>query len=532
MEREKGHDAKVLLLATAQPTGPQRRFAFALAVCLIVVFAGAASFAAVPLWQVYPVVPGLLATCFLSDVITATLLFSQFAIIQSRALLALASGYLFTALIVVPITLTYPGLFTPTGLLGAGLQTASWLYISWHFGFPATVLAYALLKERNATVSIPVRSAIRWSIAIATVSVGALTLLFTRGNDIVPRLALNATALSPLSFYLGSALVLFTAAVLGLLWVRQRSVLDLWLLIATLAFLLETVMSAVLVSARFTVGFYVGVVLLLFNATIVMVILLAETTRLYGQLIRSNADLQRERRNKLFNLEAMAAAISHEVRQPLGAILTNSEVAAMSISRAPPDLESAAEALGDIASDVRRANDMFRSVGDLFKRPDQGLAPVDVNGIVTEALRMLRTEIEAHGINVHVSLTSGLPTIAGHRGQLLEVVINLIRNAIDAMSGIERDRVLTIESQVDDPGAVSLTVRDTGPGIAPDKTEEIFDAFVTTKSWGTGLGLAICRRIIEGHGGLISASSAREKPGAVFQLTIPTNPTNPSMTST
>jgi signal transduction histidine kinase len=149
---------------------------------------------------------------------------------------------------------------------------------------------------------------------------------------------------------------LFTAVTFGLLWVRQRSVLDLWLLIATLSFLLETMMSAVLVAARFTVGFYVGILLLLFNATIVMTILLIETTRLYSQLIHSNAALQRERRNKLFSLEAMAAAISHEVKQPLGAILTNSEVAAISISQAPPDLKSAAEALGDITSDVHRAN--------------------------------------------------------------------------------------------------------------------------------------------------------------------------------
>jgi len=282
----------------------------------------------------------------------------------------------------------------------------------------------------------------------------------------------------------------------------------------------------VLVTARFTVGFYIGVVLLLFNATIVMVILLAETTRLYGRLIRSNAELSRERRNKLFNLEAMAAAISHEAKQPLGAILTNSEVAAMSIRRAPPDLELAAEALGDIANDVRRATELFGSVSGLFRRSDQDSVSVDINGVVTEALRLLHAETEAHHISVHVNLTSRLTIVMGHRAQLLEVVINLIRNAIDAMNGIEDDRLLSIESQVDDRGAVSLTVRDTGPGIATDKMEEIFEAFVTTKPWGTGLGLAICRRIIEGHGGLISASSTQDKRGAVFQLTIPVKPTN------
>lgn len=524
----KGQDESVLLLATVGPTTSQRRLGFALAICLIVLFTVAASFAATPLLPVYPVVPALLAICFLSDVITATLLFSQFSITQSRALLALANGYLFAALIVIPVALTYPGLFTPTGLLGAGLQTASWLYISWHFGFPTAVLAYALLKDSDSTVAdISVRPAIGASIAFAAVCVGALTWLFTSGNDIVPPLALNETALSPLSFYLGIALVLFTAVVFALLWVRQRSVLDQWLLIATLAFLLETVMSAVLVSARFTVGFYVGVLLLLFNATIVMVILLTETTRLYSRLIRSNVALQRERHNKLLSLEALASSISHEVKQPLGAILANSEVAAASIDRAAPDLDLAAEALRDIPGDVRRATELLRGVGTLFGRADQELESVDVNEIVAQALRALRVETEEHRINVQVDLTLKLPPIVGHRGQLLEVLINLINNAIDAMSGIEeRDRLLAIEGRAD-RDTVSLTVKDTGPGIDPDKTEEIFEAFVTTKSWGTGLGLAICRLIVERHGGKISASSAKGQRGAVFQLTLPIGHADP-----
>jgi signal transduction histidine kinase len=304
-------------------------------------------------------------------------------------------------------------------------------------------------------------------------------------------------------------------------------VLDQWLLIATLAFLLETVMSAVLVSARFTVGFYVGIVLLLFNAIIVMVILLTETTRLYGRLIRSNVALQRERHNKLLSLEALASSISHEVRQPLGAILANSEVAAMSIDRAPPDLELAAEALRGIPGDVRRANELLRDVGTLFGRADQELESVDVNEIAAQALRVLRTETEEHRINVHADQTLQLPRIMGNRGQLLEVLINLIHNAIEAMSGIEeRDRLLTIEGRAGGD-TVSLTVKDTGPGIDPDKTEEIFEAFVTTKPWGTGLGLAICRLIAERHGGQISASSAKGQHGAVFQLTLPISHANP-----
>src|SRR5262249_31599366 len=161
------------------------------------------------------------------------------------------------ALIVIPFGLTYPRLFSPTGLLGAGLQTASWLYLTWHFGFPAAVFGYTLLKDGTRTVpDASVKSAIGWSIAIVSIFVCALTLLFTAGNDFVPRLALNETTLSPLVFYLGMSLALFAAVAFTFLWMRRRSVLDQWLLVATLAFLLETVLSNVLTPARFTVGFY------------------------------------------------------------------------------------------------------------------------------------------------------------------------------------------------------------------------------------------------------------------------------------
>ena len=528
MDFGKKPDESVLLLATVEPTRPQRRFAFALAVCVIVAFAGATSFAAMPLWPIYPVVPLLLAICFLSDVITSTLLYSQYSITRSPALLALAGGYLFAALIVIPITLTYPGLFTPTGLLGAGLQTASWLYICWHFGFPAAVFAYTLLKDDNSTADVSVKSAIGWSIALVGVSVGALTWLFTSGNDLVPRLALNETALAPLSFHLGAALVLFIAIVFGLLWARQRSVLDQWVLIATLAFLLETVMSAVLVSARFTVGFYVGVVLLLFNATIVMVILLTETTRLYARIIRSNVALQRERKNKLISLEAVVASISHEVRQPLGALLTNTEAALLSLRSTPPDVALVEEALRDVKSDVYRTDDIFKSLRTLFGRADNELVPIDINDVAAEALRIMRDEIKERGIREHVDLMPSLPRIMGHKGLLQEVVINLIHNGIEAMSAVQgRERRLTIASQTDDRGAVVLAVRDSGVGIDPTKLGEVFDAFVTTKPVGMGLGLAICRTIIERHGGQISAWSAGQQKGAVFELTLPIDPIAP-----
>jgi signal transduction histidine kinase len=516
----------VPLLATVEPTWPQRRLALALGLGLLVASGATAPFSAMPLPQLYPVVSGLLAICSLSDLITAVLLFSQFSILRSPALHVLASGYLFAALIVIPFGLTYPRLFSPTGLLGAGLQTASWLYLAWHFGFPAAVLGYSFLKDGTHTVpNASVKSVIGWSVAIVSIFVCALTLLFTAGNDLVPRLALNETTLSPLVSYLGALLSLFTATAFICLWMRRRSVLGQWLLVATLAFLLETVLSNVLTPARFTVGFYAAIVLLLFNATIVMIILLTETTRLYARVIRSNDALRREQQNRLSSLEAIVASISHEVRQPLGAVVTNSETAVLSLKHTPPDIEIAMEAVHDIERDAHRTTEIFKSIGALFGQTDQQLVPIDINDVVAETLRIMRGEIVESGIKTQADLTPRLPHIMGHRGQMQEVIVNLIHNGIEAMSK-SQERLLTIVTQFDDH-AVILAVRDTGPGIDPGKMNQIFDAFITTKPSGMGLGLAICRRIVERHGGRISAWSAGEQKGAVFQLTLPINPAAP-----
>lgn len=524
MATDRANYETVPLLATIEPTSSQRRFALGLGIGLLVAFGAVAPFAATPMTAANPVVAMVGPIVCFGDLITAVLLFSQFSIIRSRALLILGSGYLFASGLVILITLTYPSIFSTTGLLGAGLQTASWLYLTWHFGFPLAVLGYALSKDSaGATTEVSGRFAMEWSIAITLVLVCAFGFLFTAGNDFVPRLALNEITLTPLTFHLGNFITVFITAVFTLLWVRQRSVLGLWVLVAVLAFILETVMSNVLAPARYTVGFYFGVALLIFNSTVVMVILLAETTRLYAQVIRSQAALQLERQNKLISLEAVVASISHEVRQPLAAILTNAEAGTASLRSTLPDRELIAGVLHDIEDDVHRTSEVFKSIGILFGRAHQELMPVDLNGIAAEALRRMQGEMAGNGIKAQAYLAPNLPRVMGHRGQLLEVVVNLITNAIDAMRGVEgRDRLLIIESRSDGEGSAVLTVRDTGPGIDLDKSKQIFDAFFTTKSHGMGLGLAICRQIVEHHGGRISAHPPGEQGGAVFELALPT----------
>ena len=184
-------DEPDLFLTTLAPTSGQRRSTVAAVVALLILLGLAAPFAAVQLPRSPAFVTFQQGILCVSDLITAAMLFSQFSFIRSRTLLVLASGYLFTALIVIPHTLTFPGAFTPTGLLGAGRQSTAWLYIFWHLGFPLSLLAYAWLKDdrsKKYVTQVSTLSAICRSAAIVIVLVFALTLLATVAEEFLPRI--------------------------------------------------------------------------------------------------------------------------------------------------------------------------------------------------------------------------------------------------------------------------------------------------------------------------------------------------------
>jgi signal transduction histidine kinase len=241
------------------------------------------------------------------------------------------------------------------------------------------------------------------------------------------------------------------------------------------------------------------------------------------RLALSNMMLQRERDNKLMNLEAMAASISHEVKQPLAAIATNSSAAKRFLGHAPPNLEEALSALDRIVVASHRAAQVFDNIRALFGTADQTQEPIDVNEMVRDALHALRGELDDHDVTIYTELASGLPFVMGHRGQLQAVLFNLARNAIEAMEAVENgSRVLHLTTRHNDHNAIAVAVQDTGHGIDPKKLDDIFDAFVTTKPHGMGLGLAICRMIIDRHAGQLAASSDGKR-GALFQFILPSN---------
>jgi len=262
-------------------------------------------------------------------------------------------------------------------------------------------------------------------------------------------------------------------------------------------------------------------VLFLAVSAYILAALFAERRESEALLARSNTMLARERNNKLMNAEATVAAIAHELKQPLAAMVANADASLAFLEQTPRNVARAQEALDDIVADGHRTSEALDGVRTLFRTANELQEPVNVNEICRDVLHSMRIELNGHGITLQSEFTPGIPLVRGNRGQLQQVMFNLAHNAVEAMvTARDRSRVLRLITQRDDRDRIVVAVQDTGPGIDPKRLEEIFDAFVTTKPQGTGLGLAICRIIIERHGGeLIAFSDGRS--GALFQFALP-----------
>src|ERR1700681_2120042 len=313
-------------LASLSPSKAQRRLAVAVVLALLgAAFIAAGPLSTIQLGRIDAFVPAYATAMFVIDLITAVLLFAQFTILRSRALLAIASGYLFTALIVIPWLLTFPGVFTPGGLLGAGLQSTNWLYILWHAGFPTFVMAYALLKDVDPTKGLwrgSAAAAILFSVAMTAVVVCAATFLVTAGDALMPRISLDQVHFSTLWLYVAGCLALWSVLTLIVLWIRWRSVLDLWLMVVMCAYAIEICLIAFPIPVRFSVGWYAGRVCGFVSGSLLLFVLLYEITTLYAQLLRALLAQRREREARLMTGDAVAATIAHEVTHPFSGMIT------------------------------------------------------------------------------------------------------------------------------------------------------------------------------------------------------------------
>ena len=514
-------------LASLPATSAQRRFAFAIAGTLVVACAAVAPFARIPLPRLDGFIPSVVAVVFVTDLITAVLLFAYISIDYSRRLFVLATGYLFTALIVLPHVLTFPGAFSPSGLLGAGPQSAPWFYMFWHCGFPMALLLYALLKDDKGakrTVQAPMMSAITGSAAFALTLVCGLTWLATGGAELLPTLFVDIVHPVPIIYYLDIFDIVTCVVALAALFFRRPTLLDQWLMLVIVAWILEAVLIGLLNPGRFTVGYYAGRTLSLVTSTAVLAVLLAQTTMLYSRLAHANVMLQRERDNKLMTLHAVVASISHELRQPLTAIAANAATGRLLLRRETTDTNEARSVMDDLVDDSDRVRQVLDNFSDLFGKEDQRYQPINMNEITAGALHALRRQLRDRDIATSVEFASQMPIVVGHKGQLQEVLLNLIQNSIEAMDFVEPDgRRLKLRTVTGSGRELIVQVEDSGPGIDPKKINTIFNAFVTTKPGGTGLGLALCRKIIERHGGQLTASSDG-KSGTLLQVALPIKP--------
>src|SRR5215469_15054384 len=218
----------------------------------------------------------------------------------------------------------------------------------------------------------------------------------------------------------------------------------------------------------------------------------------------------------------MAASIAHEIKQPLAAIAANGNAGLRWLTKATPDIESARGVLKRIVSDTQHASEIIDSIRSMFKNEGQAKAMQDINELIREALTLVRAEVENQRVSICTELSAELPQVPANQVQLRQVMVNLIMNAVDAMSAVtNRARVLRIKTEERKLDGVLITVEDSGVGIDPQNLDRIFDTFFTTKPQGMGMGLSICRSIIESHDGRLSVAAAQPH-GSIFHISLPT----------
>jgi PAS domain S-box-containing protein len=225
--------------------------------------------------------------------------------------------------------------------------------------------------------------------------------------------------------------------------------------------------------------------------------------------------------NRVATMGQLTASIAHEVNQPIAAAVINAQAALRWLGSDPPDLEEARQALGRVVDNGGRAADVIGRIRGVIAKAPPRTSRFNINEAVGDVIALTRNEALKQGVSVQTRLAADLPTVEGDRVQVQQVILNLIMNAIEAMSDADDGpRELGLSTEPDAAGGVLIAVRDSGPGLDPESEARLFEAFYTTKAEGMGMGLAICRSITEAHGGRLWAS-ANEPRGAVFRLVLP-----------
>ena len=317
-----------VFLSLLPPLRADRRLAVAMIAATVAIFVVLAPFAQVPLTPVLGFIPVYQSALFMSDAITAAILFGQFSIQRTRALLLLSTAYLFTAIAIVPHTLSFPGLFASGGLMGSGPQTTVWLYMLWHAGFPLLVIAYSFAKQDDTPLAAPLASAL-WAAAAAIAVVAAATLLTTIGHRLLPTLLLpDNSYTAAMHAVILAVWMLSMLAVAAVWWRRPHTALDFWMMVVLVAWTCDIGLSAALNAKRFDLGFYAGRGFGLAASSFVMIMLVLETRGLYARLARS-LDIDRLAAE---HRAVAAQRVSHETAETLRAVVDASSLGVVAVS--------------------------------------------------------------------------------------------------------------------------------------------------------------------------------------------------------
>jgi PAS domain S-box-containing protein len=246
------------------------------------------------------------------------------------------------------------------------------------------------------------------------------------------------------------------------------------------------------------------------------------TERKRSEELLRNAQADLARMTRLTTIGELAASITHEINQPLNAIVAGSGACLRWLARDNPQLDEARRSAERVIRDAHRAGDIIKSVRAMAGTSPPDITELDINATIHEVLSLISSELHEHHIVLEIKLSPGMPPVMGDRIQLQQVIVNLLMNAVEAMdANTSEPRMLRLQSRSDGPGTALIAVEDSGPGVAPEIMDRLFETLFTTKPTGMGMGLSICRSIVNAHGGRLWVSRASPR-GAVFQFTVPT----------
>jgi signal transduction histidine kinase len=515
-----------IVIATMPATARQRATALGVVVLIFVVALVIAPFASIQVGQVDAFIPVVQTVLSIADLVTAALLFSQYSLQPQSALLVLASGYVCSGAFALLQTFAFPGGYALAGLIGDGRNSPAWLFVLWHTTFLSAALIYALLKDVELSPILDRRSSkprIGPTIVCALVAIAGLTWAVTNGVGYLPKLYTESvTQQTRLGNLVNFVFCAMAATALVILFIRRRTVLDLWLMVTLLASIPNFLVAAVASSVRFSVGWYAARGFALVASCMLLSVLLTEMTFLYSRLAGSLALQRRERSNRLMSVEVATAAMAHELRTPLGTIALNASTARQQIRAKDPDIEELDAILDDIETASHRAGTVISSIRELSARsPVDRRAMTGMEDIARQVLRMVQHDLQINEISVATAFQGDLPLVHADPTQLQQVVLNLVKNAVEAMNSLAPEvRYLQLATSLEGISNVLLSVQDSGTGIPLGDQERIFDPFFTTKPTGMGLGLAICHTVVQNHGGKLRLAKSDSR-GSIFEVALP-----------